>query len=270
MCLYPLSPTIYHMPPLIALAVGGACAVLAWRLRWLTLDGAVAAGIVGAAVLAGGGWPWGLTLAVFVASGSLLTLVGRHRKSQGEHTGAGRTAGQVLATGGLAAIAGVAQAFAGPESPWGVYATPVFFGSLAAVTADTWATELGMLSAQPPVLITSGRQVEPGTSGGVTAAGTAAGVAGAAAIALCGFLFTPPAARLFGAVTVSGIAGMLVDSLLGATLQGVFAAPGGETTEDGSPGARLVRGWAWMTNPVVNLFAAATAGVAAVLLSARH
>jgi uncharacterized protein (TIGR00297 family) len=257
------------MSPSTALVVSTLCAALAWRLRWLTADGAVAAGIVGTAVLAGGGWAWGLTLAVFAASGSLLTLVGRHRKNQREHTHRGRTAGQVLATGGLAAVAAAAHAIAGPGSALGAYAVPVFFGSLAAVAADTWATELGMLSAQPPVLVTSGRPVAPGTSGGVTAAGTAAGVGGAAAIAMCALLFTPQAARLFGAVAAAGIAGMLVDSVLGATAQGVFAAPGGGTTEDPAVGARLVRGMSWMTNSVVNVLAAAVGAAVALLLSAR-
>lgn len=256
------------MPLLLALCAAALGAALAWRARWLTAGGAVAAFVVAAAVLTGGGWPWGGTLAVFAASGSLLARMGRHRKTQPEHAGSGRAAGQVLATGGLAAAAGAVAAVAGPEVLLAPYAAPVFFGSLAAVTADTWATELGMLSAQPPVLITSGRPVAPGTSGGVTAAGTAAGIAGAATIGLCALLAAPNL-QLFGAVAVAGVAGMVVDSLLGATLQAVFAAPGGGIVEAPGPGRRQVRGVRWLTNSAVNLVAAAAGAAVAVLLTPR-
>jgi uncharacterized protein (TIGR00297 family) len=257
------------MTPLpVALSAAALGAALAWRARWLTAGGAVAATAVAAAVLAGGGWSWGATLAVFAASGSLLARVGRHRKTQPEHAGAGRAAGQVLATGGLAAAAGAAVVVAGPEATLASYAAPVFFGSLAAVTADTWATELGMLSAQPPVLITSGRPVHPGTSGGVTAAGTAAGVAGAATIGLCALLATPTP-RLFAAVALAGVVGMMADSLLGATLQAIFAAPGGGTTETPGRARRRVRGVRWLTNPAVNLVAAAAGAAVAALFAPR-
>jgi uncharacterized protein (TIGR00297 family) len=256
------------MPPLPAFVAAALGAALAWRARWLTAGGAVAAAAVAAAVLSGGGWPWGVTLAVFATSGSLLARVGRHRKTQPEHAGTGRTAGQVLATGGLAAVAGAVVVVVGPEATLASYAAPAFFGSLAAVTADTWATELGMLSAQPPVLITSGRPVRPGTSGGVTAAGTAAGVAGAAAIGLCALL-AAPGARLFGAVALAGVVGMVVDSLLGATVQAGFVAPGGGTTETPGRSHRLVRGLRWVTNSAVNLVAAAAGAAVAALLAAR-
>ena len=43
-----------------------------------------------------------------------------------------------------------------------------FAGVMATVTADTWATELGVLSTHAPRSITTMRPVAPGTSGGVT------------------------------------------------------------------------------------------------------
>ncbi len=64
---------------------------------------------------------------------------------------------------------------------------------MAAVTADTWATELGVLAAQPPRLITTGRRVAPGASGGVTPAGTLAALAGAGFIGVVGALLRPTA-----------------------------------------------------------------------------
>ena len=116
------------------------------------------------------------------------------------------------------------------------------------MTADTFSSELGILSSSKPRLLTSlnFRQVPPGTNGGVTLAGTLAGFAGALAIALTSVALLPFCAsdpdniRSFAshlgvghgiawglrdkivlvlAVTVWGGLGSLLDSALGGWLQ---------------------------------------------------
>ena len=67
-----------------------------------------------------------------------------------------------MANGGLGALIAMANALL-PSPVW-FY---LFTGVMATVTADTWATELGTLSKNPPRLITTGKPVAPGTSGGV-------------------------------------------------------------------------------------------------------
>lgn len=229
-------------------------------MKWLTGGGLVAAGAVGAAVVVGLGWR-GLTLLfAFFVSGSLLT--------QAAGTGGGRrTARQVLANGGAAALAGLAGAW------------PVAAGALAAATADTWATEIGSFSPTSPRLITTGVAVSRGTSGGITALGTAGGVAGAVLIAALNWALEPHDAPGVGglgeaAVIVgAGVAGMLADSVLGATAQGLFECPAcGARCETGAAvchePVRRIRGWPWLDNDAVNLAATVVgAGVAALLLS---
>ncbi|KAF6230908.1 hypothetical protein HO173_010816 [Letharia columbiana] len=63
----------------------------------------------------------------------------------------------------------------------------------AAVAADTFSSELGILSKSKPRLLTSWnfRQVPPGTNGGVTLAGTLAGFVGAFIIALTSVILIP-------------------------------------------------------------------------------
>jgi uncharacterized membrane protein len=90
-------------------------------------------------------------------------------------------------------------------------------GALAASAADTWATEIGTLTKVNPRSIISGKTVPPGTSGGISLAGTAAAVVGALFIAAAAWLAQWPVP--FAAVAIGGVAGALLDSLLGATAQ---------------------------------------------------
>lgn len=198
----------------LALAVGTllslGVASAAWAARLLTRDGVVAAVAVGAVVFGfGGGGPAALLVAFF-ATASLLTRWRAMHKAHPEHR-RGRTGAQVLANGGVAAALSVWYGLA--PSPG--LATAIA-GAIAAANADTWATEVGLLSASPPRLISTWQPVPPGTSGAISAAGTLSGAGGSAAIALFGTLLH--LAPWFP-VWIAGVAAMLVDSLLGATVE---------------------------------------------------
>src|SRR3989440_5893397 len=177
------------------------------RVKWLSRGGLVAACAVGAGTTWGLGWSGLALLAAFFLSGSLLSQVA-------ERQGPRRTARQVLANGGVAAVAALLGA-------WTAAA-----GAIAAATADTWATEIGAFSPFPPRLITSGDRVTRGTSRGITAPGTLGGVAGALVIAWLAHALAPRGvAPGLATLTGAGVAGMLADSLLGATLQGKYQCP---------------------------------------------
>jgi uncharacterized protein (TIGR00297 family) len=232
-------------------------------VRWLTRDGLAAGLAVGGAVTWGLGWPALALLGAFFLSGSLLTqwAVG----PGGSGGGGRRNARQVLANGGVAAAASLAGSW------------PAVAGAIAAAAADTWATEIGSFSPASPRLVTTWARVTRGASGGITALGTAGGVAGAAAIAGLAFVLEPRgiahARTAIALVTVAGIAGMLADSLLGATLQGLYECPscGGrferrDTVCHGP--VRLIRGRRWLDNDGVNL-AATLVGAAVGMLGSR-
>lgn len=230
---------------LVALAGAAAVLLVGRRLRWLTRGGLAAAVAVGAGVWAGAG-PGGvwLLLFFFVSASGLGALPARRPPADGG--GGGRSAGQVAANGGVAALAGVAGGMGLLPPP---AATAAVVGSLAAATADTWASEVGARSRATTLLLTDGRRVEPGTTGGVSLPGTGAAVAGAlAAGAVAGLLGVDPPASGWPVVALwSGVAGVMTDSALGATAE-----------------AR----WGVLTNDGVNALGTAVAAAVACLLAA--
>ncbi len=236
----------------------------AFRAGALSRSGAAAAGLVGAAVFGLGGLRWAAGLLLFFLSSSLLSRLYRHKKlSAAEKFSKGdrRDWAQVAANGGLAALVTAVQFFLpGATWPW-----IAFLGAMAAANADTWATELGVLNPSSPRLITTGRPVEPGTSGGISVLGTAASLAGAGLIAALAFLPDGPGASIFVAVCLGGLAGSLFDSFLGATVQAIYYCPQHKKETEQHPlhvcGAQTehVRGWRSLNNDLVN-FAASLVG----------
>ncbi|MFC2031698.1 DUF92 domain-containing protein [Chloroflexota bacterium] len=267
---------------LIGLLFSALIAGLGYWRRALTVSGAAGAILVGTVIFGLGGWVWGLLLVTFFISSSWLSHYRRADKQVFTKELAGdsrRDLGQTLANGGLGAV--LALVYAGNPDPLLMAA---FVGVMGTVTADTWATELGVLSRVPPRLITTGEPVAPGASGGVTGLGTWASVAGALLIGAVataltqlwsllnhGTLSTQAISLPLIAVS-GGLVGSLFDSLLGATVQGVyFCEQCGRETE--SPvhhcgqTTRPVRGWRWMNNDVVNFLASCVGGLVAALLA---
>jgi uncharacterized protein (TIGR00297 family) len=241
---------------------------LGYRREALSRSGWLGAIITGTIIFGFGGLTGGALLVVFFASSSILTRFkesAKRKVAANFSKGGRRDLGQAMANGGVATIAALI---------FGLSASPIVFaaliGALAEANADTWATELGVLSKSLPRLITSGRVVAAGTSGGVTALGLLSAALGAGSIGLLAALFRSDA-RLMWIGLIAGSIGALADSVIGATLQGIYYSEARHTeTEkpielDGTPN-RLLRGFRFINNDVVNFVSTLIGAVAAMFL----
>lgn len=251
---------------LIGLIFSSIISLLAYRRHSLNRSGSVGAIVTGTTVCGLGGWRWGLTLIFFFVSSSLFSHFREQDKARTVaekfSKGSERDITQVAANGGIATLMAVGYGVTN-SAPLRELLEAGFTGAFATATADTWATELGVLSPVQPRLITSGKTVPPGTSGGITALGTGAAALGALALGMVHWILHPHRkahTTLPLIALVSGLAGSLFDSLLGATVQAMYYCPTCDKETERrihSCGTRTKpwRGISWMNNDVVNLLA---------------
>jgi len=255
----------------------GLSLLLAWvsvQLRFLTAGGAVTMFLLGVLIFGSGRWMFALPILTFFILSSLLAGMGKKAKQRYsgliEKSGS-RDAAQVLANGGVAGLILLI---------WHFNPAPVLFllygASVAAGTADTWATELGLLSKSSPRSILTFQPVPPGTSGGLSWVGTLGAALGSLVLSSLSIGLAPAAVLsgragpAFLIMASAGFLASLVDSLLGATVQARFVCDRcGKATEkqvhcDGEA-TRLVGGARWMNNDVVNVLAALSGALLAWL-----
>lgn len=200
-------------PP--AVLVSLAVTTIALRLRALAPSGAAAALPIGTLVLIGLGWQGGAILLAFFLPASALSRLWPAAGGAGDAKGDRRDAWQVVANGAAPALAAILLQ---PER-----ALVACAAGFAAAAADTWATTTGAHSARLPRHLLSGARVPTGTSGAVSLAGCTGAAFGAALVAAAAW----PAIGAGAAVVVVliGWCGMLLDSLLGATVQARYRCP---------------------------------------------
>ena len=187
----------------------------AFKLKTLSIDGAVSAYLIGLIICGAGGLQWVLPLVAFFILSSLISKC--RRKAVKKHSP--RNIYQVLANGGVPTILALLHFYFQLPNVYVFY-----LGAIAAATADTWATEIGFFSRKMPVNILTWKPVSRGDSGGITILGTFGSFIGATVIASSGLIFSLSASQ-FLIVTFAGFAGSLVDSVLGASIQGIFYCP---------------------------------------------
>lgn len=243
---------------IIAVILALFASLASYRAKFLNQSGAVATFILAVIIFGFGSWKWSIPILVFFISSSLLSKIGKKRKTVLKDVfekGSRRDYAQVLANGGVAGLMMILYIFLkNPELYW------FYLAAIAAATADTWATEIGTLSKQPPLLITNFKKVPVGTSGGITFFGISGAIFGAFILSASGWIYlTNPQSQtiIILLISASGFAGSIVDSLLGATIQIKFRCPScSQVTEKrihcGGASTQAVTGIKWMTNDVLN------------------
>ncbi|WP_123533735.1 DUF92 domain-containing protein [Halosimplex salinum] len=230
----------------IALAVTVLLGYLAYALETASLPGMITGVFLGLQTIVLGDFGWFLLLLTFFGVGGLSTKFRYEEKEQrgiAEENDGARGSGNVLANSlvGLFAVLGAAASPTLTQLPPELFLF-AFAGSIAAAMSDTLSSEIGGVFDEPR-LITTFERVEPGTDGAVTWQGELAGLTGAFLIAgIAVTTFETVGTVGAGIVVFGGVVGMTVDSLLGATVEGLV-----------------------LENEGVNFFATLAAGVAAAL-----
>ncbi|MFT8356480.1 MAG: DUF92 domain-containing protein [Bifidobacterium aquikefiri] len=225
--------------------------IYAYQKSAITADGIVAAELTAATLYAFSSIWVAASLLLFFIAGSLVSKISNSTKKRGEcrqgDAGA-RNWKQVLCNSLPACVALWLAHFSHNTNT----AALICFSVFAAACADTFSSEIGMLSRGKVLNLINMRPVPNGTSGGVTLLGIAAGMAGSALLAI-------PSAGQYGIrgflfVLVLGFFGTLIDSALGSTIQQRFADKHGQLMDAPAyPRQRAVVGIAYASNNVVNM-----------------
>lgn len=250
-------------------------AIIAYKVKSLSLDGAVGAWMLGTIVFGIGGIEWMIPMILFFVTASTLSKLGsKHKhilKDIFEKTGK-RDLFQVFANGGLAIIATLLFYFT-RSSIWYI----VYLGTVAAAMADTWGTELGTFSKRSPRNILNLKKIPMGTSGGVTFLGTIGALFGSFLIATSGILIynyynNIDLSNFFIIwITAAGFFGMIIDSILGLTIQAQYKCPKckkitEKTVHCHIKNLPLVRGIKWFNNDIVNFSCTFAGGIFLIIL----
>jgi uncharacterized protein (TIGR00297 family) len=182
-------------------------------VRGVTTGGALAgAAVCFSLIIGAGAGGFAALLMVFVVTWAATRLGYARKQSLGTaERHAGRSASQVLANLGVAAICALLYA-----TVWRDARLLIAFGAaLAEAAADTVSSEIGQAIGGTPRLIINWKPVPTGTDGAITLAGTAAGVIAAIAVSITGSAGWRPALTC----ATAGLLGMTADSFLGATIE---------------------------------------------------
>lgn len=211
---------------------------ITYRRKSLDLFGSAVMIVMGIVIIFSAGANWLLLIVLFLVMSLLATKFSKkYKMSLGEFEGR-RTSKNVISNGVVACFM---AAFGGYYLPF----VGGFIGAIATATADTLASEIGVLDPHPR-LITTLQKVDPGTNGAISVLGTVSGIAGATIIGIAAYLLNIMSDPIFVIVVsvISGTIGCFIDSILGA----------------------LFENQGWLTNEHVNLLATIFGAIVGILL----
>lgn len=181
--------------------------LIVYLRKALDLFGSIFMIVMGIVIIFSAGANWLMLFFIFLILGLLATKYKhQYKKEIGVYEGT-RTLKNVISNGIVAFVMAAFGNYGG------------FIGSIATATADTLASEVGVV--KQPRLITTLKKVPPGTDGGISIVGTAAGIIGAGVIGVAAYMlgiYPDPFVTLKISI-VAGTVGCFVDSILGAVLE---------------------------------------------------
>jgi len=228
----------------------------AYKMRFISFSASIVSYCISILIYYAFYWDGLILLGVFFITSSLLSKwKNKYKKSMEEIIAKGeiRDSIQVLANGGIPLLISIGSLFFPEFTQWEwLYAV-----SIACANSDTWASEVGTLSRKKPRLFWSFKQVETGTSGGITLLGTIAALFGSFLISLFAFILLEQNVEMLFMISIFGLLGNFIDTLLGSTVQAKYLCLiCGKSTEKGihcENTTQKIRGIYFMNNDVVNL-----------------
>lgn len=247
---------------LVGLTFSFLIAFVAYKKASLNKSGCIAATVLGTGLYYFGGLWFSIIMVAFFVSSSILTKLKNYNKEGldklNEKSG-NRDYMQVFANGGVGLIFAIIYYFS--ESPVVLLAYAVSF---AEANADTWASEIGVLSKSKPISILNFKPLEKGMSGGISILGTTFAFLGASFISCIYFIASLITYKdikqsfIYSILCILiGFIGSIVDSILGASIQAQYYCEDlkifTEKKEYKGKPNKLIKGITFINNDVVNL-----------------
>lgn len=234
----------------VYMVIAVAILIGAYKLNSITPDGVVAALLTALTLYTLGG-PWiAISLLVFFIVGSGVSKLKNESKRKAEYlqedSGA-RNWKQVLCNS-LPACILVWITYLFPEKHFILLPA---FAVFSAAAADTFSSEIGMMSKGKVFNILTGKSIPSGLSGGVSIAGLGAGILGSVLLSF----FAVPQFGWTGMffISILGFLGSILDSIIGVILQSKYVGSGGVLQDKSFKSHdKPVKGLKVITNNAVN------------------
>jgi len=252
----------------LGFAIALVIVTLSYKVKFLTLGGSIATFFLAGTIFSLGGIQWSIPILTFFIFSSILSKLRKKKNAEielfFEKTGV-RDHFQVLANGGIGGVLVIIN-YIFPNQ----FFYLIYLSSLAAVCADTWATEIGTWKRTATYNVLNLKPIEQGVSGGISVIGTFGALLGSIAISLSGLFWNDlPLAQYFLLIVFAGVFGSFFDSILGATIQSQNKCNVcSKITERGihcGKETNFHSGWEWINNDVVN-FLSGAAGAAVIFI----
>ena len=228
--------------------------LFAYLKKQLTLVATITAFLVGIILYFCGGWLLLTALYTFFVSAVIASNIKKSYKKKtisGIHEKTGkRDFVQVIANSLIAVILAIVY-FITKEQILLIAVLIAF----ACYNADSWASELGIISKKNPRFILGFKKAQKGVSGAVTLLGIVYSILGSLIIAILYFLFKGENIYLVILISLYGFLGAIMDSVLGQVFQALYYDEENKKYTEKKDGNKKVKGYSIINNDTVNFLA---------------